>query len=54
MGQGTIWNKERIEPQLSNVLADWVWGKWGLGVKRITVSSEQIAGSEEVEAIPLN
>jgi hypothetical protein len=28
--RGTIWDKERIEPQLSNVLADWVWGKWGL------------------------
>jgi hypothetical protein len=28
MGRGTIWNKEWIEPQLSNVLADWVRGKW--------------------------
>jgi hypothetical protein len=25
--------KERIAPQLSNVLADWVRGKWGLGIK---------------------
>jgi hypothetical protein len=52
MGRGTIWNKERIEPQLSNVLADWVWGKWEWRVKRITVSSGRIAGGEEVEMIP--
>src|SRR5260370_19227184 len=31
---GTILDEERIAPQQTNVLADWVRGKWGLGIKQ--------------------